>query len=100
MIKNQLNNQMLFDEIKSIVKQSRRDVAITVNATMSRMYWSIGKRIKQEILQNKRAEYGKQIISTLSKELTQEYGKGWSEKQLRHCLRVAEIIKGEKNLIL
>ncbi len=42
------------------------------------------------MLQGKRAEYGKQIIATLAQQLTADYGKGWSEKQLRHCLRVAE----------
>ena len=57
---------------------------------MSLLYWHIGKRIKEDVLQNKRAEYGKQIISSLSIQLTQEFGRGWSEKQLRHCLRTAE----------
>lgn len=51
---------------------------------------SIGKRINHEILENKRAEYGKEIVKTLSKRLTLEYGEGWSEQQLRHCLRFAE----------
>ena len=45
----------------------------------------------QEVLQEKRAEYGKQIIASLSQQLSNEYGKGWSEKQLRHCIRFAEV---------
>ncbi len=57
---------------------------------MTQLYWNIGKLIKEEILQNSRAEYGKKVISALSSQLTREYGKGWSEKQLRHCLRIAE----------
>jgi hypothetical protein len=44
----------------------------------------------KNILQNNRAEYGKQIISTLSGQLTENYGIGWGEKQFTHCLRSAE----------
>ncbi len=49
-----------------------------------------GKSIKENILQNKRAGYGEEVMSTLSKRLTEKYGKGWSAQQLRHCLRSAE----------
>jgi hypothetical protein len=80
MNKNQLDKNNLFNEIKNIVEQSKRDVAVAVNTTMSMMYWKIGKRINNDVLNNKRAEYGKQIVATLSVQLTQEYGKGWSEK--------------------
>jgi hypothetical protein len=60
------------------------------------LYWQIGKRINEEILQNKRAAYGKEIVHTLSTQLTVEFGKGWSEKQLRHCLRFAEIFPDQE----
>jgi len=59
------------------------------------LYWHIGKRINSDILNNKRAEYGKQIIATLSQQLTLEYGRGWSEKQLRHCIHFAKTKKIE-----
>lgn len=49
---------------------------------MTLLYWQIGKRIHTEILNEERAEYGKQVITELSKKLTQQYGKGWSERQL------------------
>ena len=55
------------------------------------LYWQIGKRINIEILNEQRAEYGKLVVATLSKQLTETYGIGWSEKQLRHCLRFAEV---------
>ncbi len=83
-------NSALFADIRQLIEQSRQKVAVTVNAEMSMLYWHIGKRIKEDVLQNKRAEYGKKVISTLSQQLTQEYGKGWSEKQLRHCLYAVE----------
>lgn len=89
-------NHKLFVEIKNLVEKSKQEVAVTVNATMTQLYWNIGKRIKEDILHNTRAGYGKKIIATLSSQLTEEFGRGWSEKQLRHCLRIAETIKDYK----
>lgn len=80
----------LFNEIKELIEQSRQQVAVAINSAMSMVYWQIGKRINDEILQNQRAEYGEQIVQSLAAQLTEAYGKGWSEKQLRHCLRFAE----------
>jgi hypothetical protein len=67
-----------------------------INATMTMLYWQIGKRINEEVLQDKRAEYGKQIVISLARQLQAEYGSGWSEKQLRHCLRFADIFPDKK----
>ncbi len=86
----------LFGEIRSLIEQSRQQVAVAVNSAMSMLYWQIGKRINEEVLQNKRAEYGKEIVVTLSRHLEIEYGKGFSEKQLRHCLRFAETFPEEQ----
>ena len=87
---------LILSEVKTLIAQSKQEVALAVNATITQLYWSIGKRINQEILQYKRAEYGKQIISTLSVQLTQEYGKGWSEKQLRQCIQFATAFPGKQ----
>ncbi len=80
----------LFSDVKHLINEARKGVATTVNAATTMLYWNIGKRINEDVLGNKRAEYGKQIVVTLSRQLTAEYGKGWSEKQLRHCLRIAD----------
>jgi len=92
----QLNLPEIFTEIKSLIDESRQQVATAVNSAMSLLYWNIGKRINVEILKDKRAEYGEQIVQTLSAQLRREYGSGWSEKQLRHCLRFAEIFQDEE----
>lgn len=84
------NNGKLFSEIKQLIEESRQTVAKSVNSVLTGMYWNIGSKINTEILNNKRADYGKKIIVTLSHKLTQEFGKGWSEKQLRHCLYFVE----------
>lgn len=53
-----------------------QNVAVAVNAEIALLYWNIGKRINQEVLNFNRAEYGKQIVATLSRQLTEEYGSG------------------------
>lgn len=83
-------------EIKDLIQQSRTQLAVTVNAAMSMLYWQIGKRVNDEVLQHQRAEYGKEIVATLASQLKLEFGKGWSEKQLRHCLRFAETFPDEQ----
>jgi len=73
-----------------LIESSRQKVAVAVNSEITMLYWHIGKRINEYVLKDKRAEYGKQIIISLSQQLTKIYGRGWSEKHLRHCLRIAE----------
>jgi len=84
------NSQNLFSDIISLIENAKQNIAQTINISLSATYWNIGKRINDEILQNKRAEYGKQIIQNLSEKLTETYGKGWSLKQLQHCLHFVE----------
>ena len=50
----------------------------------------MGKRIKEDVLYNQRAEYGKQMVKNMAAKLTEKYGQGWSDKSLLHCLRCAE----------
>ncbi len=98
-MKNELNkNKEIFGEIKSLIEQSKRDVAVAVNSAITMLYWQVGNRIKSEILHYQRAEYGKEIFTTLSIELTREYGNGWSKRHLHHCVQFAEIFP-EKNIV-
>jgi phosphoribosylformimino-5-aminoimidazole carboxamide ribonucleotide (ProFAR) isomerase len=57
---------------------------------MTLLYSKIGKTINSAVLKNVRVAYSKQIIVSLAQHLTEKYGRGWSEKHLRHCLRIAE----------
>ena len=88
---NRLNEQ-LYNDVCGIIEDARHRVATYVNSEVCMMNWHVGKRIKEDVLYNKRAEYGKQIMKNLATRLTLKYGKGWSEKSLRHCLRTAETI--------
>lgn len=82
--------QQLFTDVCSIINDARRHEATYVNTEACLMNWRVGKRIKDDILFGKRAEYGKQVLTKLAKQLTEQFGTGWSEKNLRHCLRAAE----------
>jgi len=84
------NKNSLIADVKTLIEQSKQQVAVAVNSAMTMLYWQIGSRIKNDILQNTRAEYGQEIVKQLSANLTAQYGKGWSEKHLRHCLRFVE----------
>jgi predicted nuclease of restriction endonuclease-like (RecB) superfamily len=85
----------LLADIRSLIDAARQRTAAAVNVELTLLYWHVGRRIRAETLQNQRAEYGKQVIETLSSQLTREYGKGWSERQLWLCLQVAERFSDE-----
>ncbi len=66
---NEITNNSLFEQIKNLIEQTKNNVAIAVNSSLTIMYWEIGNKINQDILKNKRAEYGKEIVVTLSRQL-------------------------------
>ena len=71
------------NEIKKILKNARQKAYTAVNSAMVEAYWEIGRRIVEEEQRGKeRAEYGKEIVKNLSKELTEEFGKGFSRRTL------------------
>ena len=74
-----------------MIKQTRSVVAHTVNAGITFLYWRIGKRIQMEVLQHARAEYGKGILATLSQELSDEFGPGYSYSTLTRMVKFAEV---------
>lgn len=88
----------LLSELRILVTDAKQQVSIAVNATLTQLYWQIGQRINQEVLGGERAEYGKQIVATLARQLTQEFGSGFSEKQLRRMMQFAEAFPEMKNV--
>lgn len=82
--------QALFIEISTLIEQARGTVVSQVNYAVTLLFWNIGRRINEVVLQNKRAEYGKKIVVTLSRQLTEKYGRSFEEKNLRRMLQFAE----------
>ena len=66
---NEITNNILFEQIKNLIEQTKNNVAVAVNSSLTMMYRNIEKLINDEILQNKRAEYGKEIVATVSQQL-------------------------------
>lgn len=82
--------QKLFGEIRSLIEASRAQVVQTVNSTLVIMYWQIGKLIRTNVLGEERAEYGKQIVATLSRQLMVQYGEGFSRPNLFRMVAFAQ----------
>lgn len=82
----------LFLNIKKLINSAKEHIATEINSTMTALYWEIGYHINCDFLENKRAEYGVQIIKQLSQQLQKEYGNtGFSEKNLRRMMQFASV---------
>lgn len=88
----------LASDVRSLIESARLRVAQTVNAELVLLYWQIGQRIRRDILGEARAEYGERIVSTLSRQLTNEYGTGFSRQNLFHMIRFAELWPDESQV--
>ena len=95
-----IRNNNLFEQIKNLIEQTKQNVAISVNSSLTMMYWEIGNKINQDILKNQRAEYGKEIVVTLSRQLQDNFGKGFDEKNLRRMMQFANAIEKQKVVTL
>ncbi|ARD39610.1 nuclease [Edwardsiella ictaluri] len=82
-------------EIITLIQQAKQRAAMAVNSELTLLYWHIGQRINQAVLGGERADYGKHIVTNLAKQLTAQFGRGWSAQQLRHCMKFAECYTDE-----
>ena len=85
-----LTGQKLFEEVRQLIDTAKQRTAIAVNAELTLLYWNVGKRIQEKVLEQRRGEYGKRVVLGLSQQLTQTYGRGWGQRHLWNCLRFAE----------
>lgn len=81
----------LLSEVRELILQTRQTVAQGVNSALVLLYWQIGQRIRTDILKEKRAEYGERIFHSLSGKLTEEFGRGFTERNLASMVRCAEV---------
>lgn len=82
--------ERVLNDIRALVAAARSRVAQVINSAMVLTYWSVGDRIRREVVGEERAEYGKRLVARLSDELRREYGAGFSRTNLFHMLRFAE----------
>ncbi len=67
----------LLDDLRRLIDQTRQSIASVVNSGLAMLYWRVGMRVSKEILKGERAEYGRKIVATLSKQLVLDYGKSF-----------------------
>ncbi len=91
--------QNILNEIISIVENSKNQLIIQANSVLTLTFWNVGNRIKKEILKDKRAEYGKQIVVTLSRDLVKKYGRSYDEKNLRRMIQFAKIFSDHEIVV-
>ena len=82
----------LLGDLRKIIDSARSHVAATANYELTAMYWHIGDRINRDVLKNERAEYGKQIVAQVARQLQEEYGtKGFEERTIRRMMQFAQL---------
>lgn len=82
--------ELLMNDLTQLIEQSQRQVVAQANSTLTMLFWQIGLRINSEILKNKRADYGKRIVPTLSAQLEARFGRNFELGNLRRMLQFAE----------
>jgi hypothetical protein len=90
------NTDSLIGDLWQMIDETRNQVAVAVNFGLTMLYWRIGSRIRTEVLNNERAEYGEQIVATVSQQLIAEYGKGFDSKNLFRMIQFAELFPDEQ----
>jgi len=75
---------------RGLTAEARQSVARAVDSGRTSLYWHVGQRIRQDILKEKRAEYGEQIVSALSAQLEQDFGRGFGKRNLFRMIRFTE----------
>ena len=88
--------QQLYSDVCQIIDDAKSRIATYLNTEVCMTNWYVGKRIKEDVLYNQRAEYGKKILGNLSVRLTEKYGSGWSLYKLQHCVRAAYTFSEEE----
>lgn len=91
--------EVLFRDIGHLITDARRQVAQAANASLTMLYWKIGARIRQDVLKERRARYGGEVVAELGRELEAEFGRGFGEKNLRRMVQLAEAFTDEKIVV-
>jgi predicted nuclease of restriction endonuclease-like (RecB) superfamily len=82
--------EQLREELRTLITSSRRRLAGAVNAELTRLYWSVGQRLRTEIIGNTRANYGAKLLDLLGQQLEYEFGRGFESRNLRRMVKFAE----------
>lgn len=85
------NLETLLTNLRGLVHSARARAAASVNSELVMLYWAIGQRIQQNILEQERADYGQRVVIELAKTLTTEFGQGFDRSNLFRMVQFAEV---------
>lgn len=94
-----VSEHALVQELSNLIEQSKAQAVVQVNSALTFLFWQLGTRINDYVLNLQRAAYGKQIVVTLSRQLTEKFGRDFEEKNLRRMLQFAAIFP-EKEIVV
>lgn len=80
-------NKQLVSDVRELIQQSKSRIATTINSELTQLYWSIGKRVKTEILKHERADYGERVVKELADTLRAAFGKGFERTSLVRMIK-------------
>jgi predicted nuclease of restriction endonuclease-like (RecB) superfamily len=86
-------------DLKNQLVQAREGVARAVDSGLTTLYWHVGRRIRRDILKEKRADYGGQIVAALGPQLEVEFGRGFAEKNLRRVERAYLAAEDQRDVL-
>ena len=93
------NATSLFSDLRNLIRSARQRIATVAYSTQTLLCWRLGRRLLTENLQGGRAAYGKQILVTLSQELTAEYGNGFSHAEMSRMIKFAQLFPEESIVV-
>jgi len=82
---------LLLNDLSALIERGRSQSVAAVNSAITITYWQVGRRINEEILRGERAEYGKQIVISISRQLIERFGKSFEARNLRRMMQFAEL---------
>jgi predicted nuclease of restriction endonuclease-like (RecB) superfamily len=80
----------LFGDVAGMIDSARQRVAAKVNSELVALHWSVGQRVREQVLGGERAEYGRRVVKRLAARLTERYGRGWGQRSIERMVTFAE----------
>ena len=89
----------LLGDIRALIEAARQRAASAVNSELTMLYWRIGQRIRTQVLEGRRADYGEEVVLTLAAQLVKEYGGSFAVKNLRRMVQFAAAYPDERIVV-
>jgi len=85
-----VDEAVLLTDLRALIQSARQRIATVANSTTTLLYWHLGRRLLAESLQDERAPYGKRILSTVSRELTIDFGQAFTLRSLYRAIQFCQ----------